>query len=47
MIDYPTYGQLRHLRDQAHLTIAQIARQLGLHWQTGPPRIGPFVVGQV
>lgn len=34
MIDYPTYCQLRHLRDQAHLTIAQIARQLGLHWQT-------------
>jgi len=34
MIDYQTFCHLRQLRDEAHLTIAQIARQLGLHWQT-------------
>lgn len=34
MIDYQTFCQIRQLRDAAHLTIAQIARQLGLHWQT-------------
>lgn len=34
MIDYQTYCQLRHLRDEAGLTISQIARQLGLHRQT-------------
>ena len=34
MIDYQTFCQIRHLRDEEHLTIAQIARQLGLHWQT-------------
>ena len=34
MIDYQAYCQIRHLRDEAHLTITQIARQLGLHWQT-------------
>lgn len=34
MIDYHAFQQIRHLRDQDGLTIAQIARQLGLHWQT-------------
>jgi transposase len=34
MIDYQTFCQIRHLSDEAHLTITQIARQLGLHWQT-------------
>ena len=34
MIDYQTFCQLRHLRDEEQLTITQIARQLGLHWQT-------------
>lgn len=34
MIDYQTFCQLRHLRDEQQLTITQIARQLGLHWQT-------------
>ncbi len=34
MIDYQTFCQIRHLRDEAHLTIAQIARQLNLHRQT-------------
>ena len=34
MIDYQAFCQIRHLRDEAHLTITQIARQLGLHWQT-------------
>jgi transposase/DUF971 family protein len=34
MIDYQTFCQIRHLRDEQHLTITQIARQLGLHWQT-------------
>lgn len=34
MIDYQTFCQIRQLRDEAQLTITQIARQLGLHWQT-------------
>jgi len=34
MIDYQTFCQIRQLRDTEHLTITQIARQLGLHWQT-------------
>lgn len=34
MMDYPTYCQLRQLRDEAGLTVAQIARELGLHRQT-------------
>ena len=34
MIDYQTFCQIRHLRDEAHLTISQIARQLNLHRQT-------------
>jgi IS30 family transposase len=34
MIDYQTFCQIRHLRDEAHLNITQIARQLGLHRQT-------------
>ncbi len=34
MIDYQTFCQIRQLRDEAHLTITQIAHQLGLHWQT-------------
>jgi transposase len=34
VIDYQTYCQVRHLREQAGLTITQIARQLDLHWQT-------------
>lgn len=34
MIDYQTYCQLRHLRDEERLTIAQIARRLGVHRQT-------------
>jgi len=34
MIDYQTFCQIRHLRDEQHLRITQIARQLGLHWQT-------------
>jgi transposase len=34
MIDYQTFCQIRQLRDEAQLTITQIAGQLGLHWQT-------------
>ncbi len=34
MIDYQIFCQIRHLRDEQHLTITQIARQLALHWQT-------------
>ncbi len=34
MIDYPTFCHLWQLHDEQHLTIVQIARQLGLHWQT-------------
>ncbi len=34
MIDYHAFQQIRHLRDLEKLTIAQIARALGLHWQT-------------
>ena len=34
MIDDQTFCQIRHLRDEQHLTITQIAAQLGLHWQT-------------
>ena len=34
MIDYQTFCQIRQLRDEAKLTIAQIAAQLGLHWKT-------------
>jgi transposase len=34
MIDYQNFCQIRHLRDEQHLTITQIARQLALHWQT-------------
>ena len=34
MIDYQTFCQIRHLCDEEHLTITQIAAQLGLHWQT-------------
>jgi len=34
VIDYQAFCQIRHLRDEAHLTITQIARQLGLHRQT-------------
>lgn len=34
MIDYQLFCQIRHLRDEQHLSLAQIARQLGLHWQT-------------
>jgi transposase len=34
VIDYQAFCQIRHLRDEQHLTIVQIARQLGLHWQT-------------
>ena len=34
MIDYPCYQQIRRLRDQEHLSCAQIARHLGLHPQT-------------
>jgi transposase len=34
MIDYQTFCQIRQLRDQAQLTITQIADRLGLHWQT-------------
>jgi transposase len=34
MIDYQTFCQIRHLRDEQHLNVTQIAHQLGLHWQT-------------
>ena len=34
MIDYQAFCQIRQLRDAEHLTITQIAHQLGLHWQT-------------
>lgn len=34
MIDYQTFHQIRHLREQERLTAAQIARQLDLHPQT-------------
>jgi transposase len=34
MIDYHAFQQIHHLRDQDQLTLAQIARALGLHWQT-------------
>jgi transposase len=34
VIDYQTFCQIRQLRDEAQLTITQIADQLGLHWQT-------------
>ena len=34
MIDYQTFCQIRQLRDEAQLTITQIAGQLGLHRQT-------------
>ena len=34
MIDYQVFCQIRQLRDAEHLTITQIARQLGLHRQT-------------
>jgi IS30 family transposase len=34
MIDYQTFHQIRHLHEQEHLTVAQIARQLDLHRQT-------------
>jgi len=34
MIDYQTFCQIRQLRDEAHLSVTQIAAQLGLHWQT-------------
>ena len=34
MIDYHAFQQIHHLRDQDKLTLAQIARALGLHWQT-------------
>jgi transposase len=34
MIDYHAFQQIHHLRDQDKLTLAQIARTLGLHWQT-------------
>ncbi|NBQ59126.1 MAG: IS21 family transposase [Opitutaceae bacterium] len=34
MIDYQTFCQIRQLRDEAQLSITQIARQLGLDWQT-------------
>ena len=34
MIDYQSFCQIRQLRDEAQLTITQIADQLGLHWQT-------------
>ena len=34
MIDYQIFCQIRQLRDAEHLTITQIARQLGLHRQT-------------
>jgi len=34
MIAYDIFCQIRQLRDTGHLTITQIAAQLGLHWQT-------------
>ncbi len=34
MIDYQTFCQIRQLRDEQHLTLTQIAAQLGLHRQT-------------
>ena len=34
MIDYHAFQQIHHLREKEKLTIAQIARTLGLHWQT-------------
>ena len=34
MIDYQTFQQIRQLHDQEHLTAAQIARTLDLHWET-------------
>ncbi len=34
MIDYPCYQQIRRLREQEQLSVAQIARHLGLHPQT-------------
>ena len=34
MIDYQTFCQVRHLRDEQHLNLTQIAHQLGLHRQT-------------
>ena len=34
MIDYQTFLQIRQLRDQEHLTAAQIARTLDLNWAT-------------
>lgn len=34
MIDYQIFCQIRHLRDEHHLTVTQIAGQLGLHRQT-------------
>jgi transposase len=34
MIDYHAFQQIHHLREKEKLTIAQIARSLGLHWQT-------------
>jgi transposase len=34
MIDFHSFQQIRYLRDHEHLKIAQIARELSLHWQT-------------
>lgn len=34
MIDYQTFCRLRQLRDREGLSLAQIARELGLHPQT-------------
>ena len=34
MIDYPTFHRLRHLRDEEHLSVAQIAQSLGLDERT-------------
>lgn len=34
MIDFHSFQQIRRLRDHDGLTIAQIAGELGLHWQT-------------
>jgi hypothetical protein len=40
MIDYQTFQQIRLLHDQQKLNAAQIARSLGLHWQTVQKWIG-------
>ena len=40
MIDYHTFQQIRQLHDEEHLSCSQIARRLGLHWQTVKKWVG-------